>query len=254
MVLLPERNLHGVVNPSLTAYKQRDITAYLYGSFFGGLFMDFAAARRKMVASQIRTSEVTDPVVVEAMGAVSRELFLPLANRPFAYIDEDIALGKGRYLMEAAVLAKLLQLADVQTTDKALVVGAGYGYSAAVLARLAQSVTALESDSALADQAAKVLNDVAPGQVKVVKGDLKSGWPAQSPYDVILVDGAVSSLPVQFKPQLADGGRLVCIVRDGPVGRATLVERSGDSYGAREEFDAMTPILPGFEKQPKFVF
>ncbi len=254
MVLRADRNLRGVVNSAPTAYKQREITAYLYGSFFGGLVMDFAAARRKMVASQIRTSEVTDPIVVEAMGAVPRELFLPLANRPFAYVDEDIALGKGRYLMEAAVLAKLLQLADLQTTDSALVVGAGYGYSAAVLARLVRSVTALESDAAFADQAAKVLAEVAPGQVNVVKGDLKPGWPANSPYDVILVDGAVSSLPVQYKPQLADGGRLVCIVRDGPVGRATLVERSGDSYGSREEFDAMTPILPGFEKQPKFVF
>ena len=216
--------------------------------------MDFAAARRKMVASQIRTSEVSDPVVVEAISAVPRELFVPQAQQAFAYIDEDLAIGKGRYLIEPVVLARLLQLADLQPTDNALVVGAGTGYSAAVLARLVRSVVALESDAGLAALASKVLAGVAPGQVTVVVGDLKAGWPAKSPYDVILVDGAVSTLPVGFKPQLADGGRLVCVVRDGPVGRATLVTRSGDSYGSRQEFDAMTPILHGFEKQPKFVF
>ena len=216
--------------------------------------MDFAVARQKMVASQIRTSEVSDPAVVEAISAVPRELFVPAANQAFAYIDEDLAIGKGRYLIEPVVLARLLQLADLQPTDNALIVGAGYGYSAAVMARLVRSVVALESDAALAAQAVKVLADVAPGQVTVVTGDLKAGWPAKSPYDVILVDGAVSALPVGFKPQLADGGRLVCVVRDGPVGRATLVTRAGDSYGSRQVFDAMTPVLPGFEKQPKFVF
>lgn len=216
--------------------------------------MDFAAARRKMVASQIRTSEVTDPAVIEALGAVPRELFVSGAGRAFAYIDEDLALGKGRFLIEPVVLARLLQLADLQPTDHVLVVGAGLGYSAAVMARLVRSVVALEKDKALADQAAKVLAEVAPGKVSVVVGELKAGWPAKSPFDVILVDGAVSALPVGFKPQLADGGRLVCVVRDGPVGRATLITRAGDSYGSRQEFDAMTPILPGFEKQPKFVF
>lgn len=215
--------------------------------------MDFAAARRKMVASQIRTSEVTDPVVVEAMGAVPRELFVPAASRAFAYIDEDIALGKGRYLIESVVLARLLQLADLQATDTALIIAAGTGYSAAVMSRLVASVTALESDAALSGIAKTALAQVAP-QVNVVNGDLKTGYPKNSPYDVILVDGAVSELPNGLKPQLADGGRLVCIVRDGPVGRAMLITRSGDSYGARPEFDAMTPVLPGFEKQPKFVF
>lgn len=216
--------------------------------------MDFAAARKKMVVSQIRTSEVTDPVVVDAMGAVARELFVPLPNRAFAYIDEDIQLGRGRYLIEPVVLAKLLQLADLQPTDTALVVGAGTGYSAAVLAQLVSSVTALEADPALADQAAQTLAQVAPGRTKVVRGELKAGWPAGSPYDVILIDGAVSTLPANLKPQLADGGRLVCVVKDGPVGRATLVTRAGDFYGSRQEFDAMTPLLPGFEQPAKFVF
>lgn len=215
--------------------------------------MDFAAARKKMVASQIRTSEVTDPAVVEAMGAVPRELFLAEEKRGFAYLDEDLAIGKGRYMMEPQVLARLVQLADPQLTDKALVIGAGTGYAAAVLAQLVQSVTALESDESFIDCAKAVLAQVAPN-VSLASGDLKGGWPAGSPYDIILIDGAMSALPNNLKAQLADGGRLVCIVRDGPVGRATLVTRSGDSYGSREEFDAMTPVLPSFQKQPKFVF
>jgi len=215
--------------------------------------MDFAAARKKMVASQIRTSEVTDPAVVEAMGAVPRELFLAEEKRGFAYLDEDLAIGKGRYMMEPQVLARLVQLAEPQPTDKALVIGAGTGYAAAVLAQLVQSVTALESDESFIDCAKAVLAQVA-ANVSLVAGDLKGGWPAGSPYDIILIDGAISALPNNLKPQLTDGGRLVCIVREGPVGRATLVTRAGDSYGSREEFDAMTPVLPSFQKQPKFVF
>jgi protein-L-isoaspartate(D-aspartate) O-methyltransferase len=241
--------LRGVVDLVAAAYK----LPLKRRCYYGGLLMDFAVARRKMVASQIRTNEVTDPLVVAVMSEVPRERFVPPANRDFAYIDEDLAIGKGRYLMEAVVLARLLQLADLQSTDHALVVGAGTGYSAAVMARMVRSVVALESDPAMAEEARKALADVAPG-VTVVVGDLKMGCPDKSPFDVIVVDGAVSAIPNSLKPQLADGGRLVCIVREGPVGRATLLTRAGDSYGSRQEFDAMTPILPGFEKLPKFVF
>src|ERR1700744_909052 len=101
--------------------------------------MDFAAARRTMVATQIKTSAVTDPLVVAALEAVPREAFLPPHMQTFAYIDEDLAVGKGRCVMDPAVLARLLQLADVQPEDRALVVAAGTGYSAAVLARMART-------------------------------------------------------------------------------------------------------------------
>lgn len=216
--------------------------------------MDFAAARRNMVASQIRTNEVTDPLVIEAMEAVPREAFVPEARRDFAYVDEDLPIGNGRHLIEPVALAQLLQLAEVQPGDKALVVGAGSGYSAAVLGYMAKAVVALESNVMLKDLAAKTLAAQSVANVTVAEGDLASGVPAQAPFDVILIDGAVSEIPAPLKRQLADGGRLVAVVRSGPVGRATLVERIGDAYGSRTDFDLVTPFLPEFAPQPKFVF
>lgn len=216
--------------------------------------MDFAAARRNMVASQIKTNRVTDPLVVDAISAVPREKFLPPEQRPFAYVDTDLPIAKGRVIMEPMVLARLLQLADVQTTDNALLVGAGAGYSTAVLARMASSVVALESDAELAARAGKTLAELSVDNAAVVTGDLTKGKPDQGPFDVIFINGAVDAIPEALKTQLADGGRLVCIVREGPVGRATLVTRSGEAYGQRAEFDAATAILPGFAKQPGFVF
>jgi len=216
--------------------------------------MDFAAARRNMVASQIRTNEVTDPLVVAALSEVPREKFVPPAQRGFAYIDEDLPVAKGRFIMEPVVLARLLQMADVQPTDIALIVGAGAGYATAVTARLASSVVALESDAELAAMATKALDELGVDNAAVVIGELKRGCPAQGPFDIILINGAVAEIPDALKQQLSDGGRLVGVVRSGPVGRATLVTRSGSAFGSRQDFDAMTPFLAGFEPAPGFVF
>ncbi len=216
--------------------------------------MDFTAARRTMVDSQIKTGAITDPVVVEAMGAVPRENFLPEARRAVAYADENLAIGKGRFVMEPLVLARLLQLAEVQPTDKALVVGANGGYSAAVLAQMAASVVALDSERDLTVAASSGFAMSGTSNVQVVTGDLVAGYPAGAPYDVIVIGGAVADVPGSLKLQLADGGRLVAIVRNGPVGHGVVYERVGATFGAREVFDAVTPILPGFEKLPKFVF
>ncbi|MBL8628820.1 MAG: protein-L-isoaspartate O-methyltransferase [Rhodospirillaceae bacterium] len=216
--------------------------------------MDFAAARHNMVVSQIKTNRVTDPLVIEAMEAVPREKFLAPEQRQFAYVDEDLPIGKGRVIMEPMVLARLLQLADIQTTDSALLIGAGTGYSTAVLARMASSVVAVESEPDLVAWAAKVLTELSVDNAAVVSGEPTRGKPEQGPFDVIFINGAVSSVPEALKNQLADGGRLVAIVAEGPVGRATLITRSGNAFGHRTEFDAATPVLPGFQKQPGFVF
>ncbi|MBL8643779.1 MAG: protein-L-isoaspartate O-methyltransferase [Rhodospirillaceae bacterium] len=216
--------------------------------------MDFAAARRNMVASQIKTNRVTDPLVIEAISEVPREKFLAPEQRNFAYVDDDLPIGKGRVIMEPMVLARLLQLADVQTSDNALLIGAGTGYSTAVLARMASSVVAVESDPDLAARASKILTELPVDNAAVVSGDLARGKPEQGPFDVIFINGAVATIPDGLKNQLADGGRLVGIVADGPMGRATLVTRSGNAFGHRTEFDAATPILPGFQKQTGFVF
>lgn len=216
--------------------------------------MDFAAARRNMVASQIKTNRVADPLVIEAMGHVPRERFLPLEQRQFAYVDEDLSIGQGRVIMEPMVLARMLQLADIQTSDTAMVIGAGAGYSTAVLARMASSVVAVESDTTLAARAAKTLTELSVDNAAVVTGDLLRGKPEQGPFDVIFINGAVDLIPDALKHQLADCGRLVCVVREGPIGRATLVTRNGSAYSQRQEFDAATQVLPGFEKQSVFVF
>lgn len=216
--------------------------------------MDFAAARRNMVASQIKTNRVSDPLVIEAMGAVPRERFLPTEQRQFAYVDEDLPIGHGRVIMEPMVLARLLQLADVQPGDNALVIGAGTGYSTAVLAYMASSVVAVESDPALAASAAQTLSELNVDNAAVVTGDFQRGKPEQGPFDIIFINGAVDFIPEALTQQLSDGGRLVCIVREGPIGRATLVTRSGTAFGRRQDFDAATSVLPGFMKQPGFVF
>ena len=135
-----------------------------------------------------------------------------------------------------------------------IVVGAGTGYSAAVLARIAQSVVVLENDTGFADKASKIMTELVIPNVTVVRGDLASGVPAKAPFDVILIDGAVSEIPAALKGQLADGGRLVGVVRSGPLGRATLVSRAGDAFGSRADFDLIMPFLPEFAPQPKFVF
>ncbi len=216
--------------------------------------MDFDLARRNMVASQIRTNEVTDPLVINAVGLVPRERFLPTTQQSQAYVDEDVAVADGRWLMEPMVAARLLQLADVQKSDHALVCPCGSGYLAAVLAHMAGSVVAVEVEGPVRDGAAKLLADLGADTVAVVTGTVKEGCPGQSPFDVIVMDGAVSAIPPTILEQLADGGRCVAVVQNGPIGRATLVQRTGDAFGTRAEFDASVPVLPEFKAEAVFAF
>ncbi|NKB45100.1 MAG: protein-L-isoaspartate O-methyltransferase [Alphaproteobacteria bacterium] len=216
--------------------------------------MDFELARRNMVASQVRTNEVTDPLVIDAIGEVPREKFLPAARQSLAYVDEDLEVATGRWLMEPMVAARLLQLADVQRTDHVLVLPCGTGYIAAVLAHMAGSIVAAEEDGPTKESAAKLLAELGADTVAVVSASVAEGCPGQAPYDVIVFDGAVSEIPEGIQQQLADGGRLVAVVQTGPVGRATLIQRTGDAFGRRTEFDASVPLLPEFSAKPAFVF
>ena len=217
--------------------------------------MNFAAARRNMVENQIRTNRITDPVVIAAMSEVPREAFLPDPLRSIAYIDEDIPLGNGRYLMEPLVVAQLLQAVEVQAEDLVLEIGCATGYASAVSARMAIAVVALESDPALAEQATAVLAELHQDAVAVVVGDLRAGYPRQAPFNVILFSGAVEEVSPAILDQLADGGRLAAVVRaDGGLGHGTLFTRHGEAVSRRPVFDAATPLLPGFEKAPSFTF
>jgi protein-L-isoaspartate(D-aspartate) O-methyltransferase len=214
---------------------------------------DFAAARRHMVDGQVRTQDVTDLRITTAMLDVPRERFVPPEKAGLAYLDLDVPLSAApatRRLLKPMVLAKLIQEASPAGNERVLDVACGTGYSSAVLAELAAEVIALDDDAALTRQAE---NNLA-GRAKVVTGPLVAGWPADAPYNVILINGAVEVVPQTLLSQLADGGRLVCVVGGALPGRATLYVRSGGEVGRRPLFDATAPLLPAFAKAPAFVF
>lgn len=217
--------------------------------------VDFAAARLNMVESQLRTNKVTDPRLLDAFGTVPRELFVPEPLRGIAYIDEDVALGGERFVMEPRVLARLLQAAEPGPDDIALDLGCGSGYATAILSRLVATVVALEDDATLAAAANRTLEKLEIDNAVVVEGRLTEGYPRQAPYNVILLDGAVSEVPPAIADQLAEGGRLVTVVSVGAgLGRATLMRRDGGTVSSRVLYDASVPVLPGFEAVPGFVF
>ena len=217
--------------------------------------VDFAAARLNMVESQLRTNKVTDLRLLGAFETVPRELFVPEPLRGIAYIDEDVALGGGRFVMEPRVLARLLQAAQPGPEDVALDLGCGSGYATAILSRLVATVVALEDDAALATAVNRTLGELEIDNAVVVEGRLTEGYPKQAPYNVILLGGAVAEVPAAIADQLAEGGRLVTVVSAGlGLGRATLMRRDGGVISSRVLYDAALPVLPGFEAAPGFVF
>jgi len=217
--------------------------------------VDFATVRMNMVESQLRTNKVTDQRVLEGFETVPRERFVPERLKSLAYIDEDLRISGNRYMMEPMVLARLMDWADLQPSDVVLVVGAGSGYSLAILARIVATAVGLESDAELAKQGESRLQELGVDNAVMIQGEMSKGYAKQGPYDVILINGAVGEVPKTLTDQLTDGGRLVTVVRsDTGPGRAMLMERWGDAVGRRTLFDANTPILPGFERQVGFVF
>jgi len=219
---------------------------------------DFSELRIKMVDGQVRTTDVTSAPLLEALLSVPREVFVSDRQRDLAYIDADVRIADGthgaRYLMEASPLAKLMQLAEISPTDSALDVGCGSGYASAILSRLARSVVALESDSALAQTAASTLSGLGCGNVTVVQGALAQGHAAKAPYDVIFVGGSVENVPAPLLDQLAEGGRLVAVEGQGNSGVARLFFKAGGVVTGRWAFNAAIKPLPGFEREHAFEF
>ena len=232
--------------------------------------VDFRAVRRAMVDGQVRTSDVTNLDLIDAMLDIPREAFVPERLAAFAYLDLDLALptsdGVARYLLKPVVTAKLIQAADIGVKDRVLVVGSATGYSAAVVSRLAAAVVALEQDPGLADMAQTVLRRLGFVTVAPVTGRLVGGWAGAAPYDVILVEGGAETIPDALFAQLSEGGRLVAVVYggqgeaqmdgqvEGKVGKAKLFRSVRGEVGGRPLFDSTAPLLPGFGKAPAFVF
>ena len=215
---------------------------------------DFAAARHHMVQNQLEPNRVSDMRVTGAMEAVPRERFVPEAMAGVAYLDEDIEIAPGRYLMEPMVFARMLQSASCDGGEIALDVGCVTGYSAAVLASLVGTVVAVEADEELAAKATENLTALEADNAVVMVGEHTAGYAEQGPYDIIMIEGQVPQVPSALSDQLAEGGRLIAVIGTGNVGRLVRVTRSGDNLLQEELFDAMLPPLTGFDQPAGFVF
>jgi protein-L-isoaspartate(D-aspartate) O-methyltransferase len=221
---------------------------------------DFALQRRMMVDGQLRTFDVTQHEVITAFLAVPREAFLGPRQQNIAYVDRTLPLPgtdpekRPREMMNPMVLARMIQAAQPLPGAKALVVGAGTGYAAAVLASMGCEVVALESEPSLAAEARRRLPEAGAPGVTVVEGALANGHRAGAPYDIILIDGAYLVEPAEVLAQLADGGKLVGVKGEGRAGRALLYRRSGEALSSRPVFDAAAPVLDEFRPEPAFVF
>lgn len=215
---------------------------------------DTTQARRMMVDGQVRPSDVTNLDVLGAMLEVPREVFVPPALSGQAYLDCDLPISEGRALLKPMVLAKIIQSAQVGSDDHVLDIGCGTGYSAAILAKLAGSVVALEEDAALARQAQTALAATGAGSVVVATGPLTAGWPAAAPYDVILFEGATEIVPEPLGRQLKPDGRIVAIFGRSPASKCVVYRMIDGRLVGRAIFDAAAPVLPGFVAPAVFVF
>ncbi|MCW1917827.1 protein-L-isoaspartate O-methyltransferase [Rhodobacter sp. KR11] len=208
---------------------------------------DFASRRVTMVDTQVRPQDVTKFPIIAAMLAVPREAYVPAAAREAAYVGQNVTLAPGRVALEPRSLAKLLDALDVNQGETALVIAAGYGYAAAVLADMGAKVTALESDATMAEAARANLGALA----QVVTGPLAEG--VKGGFDLILIEGAIEALPPAIAAQLNEGGRIGAIFMEGPLGIGRIAHKLDGKIGWRQVFNATAPVLPGFEAPRAFV-
>ena len=219
--------------------------------------VDFAQARRMMVDSQLRTFDVNDISLLDAMDKVPRERFVIPGREAFAYIDQDLLVSDAperRFMLTPMVLARMIQALEIVPGTRVLDVACGLGYSSAVLCEVGADVVALESNDELASAARERLAGLDARNVTVVSGPLDRGHPEGAPYQAILINGAVEVGPDALLQQLAEGGRLVCVQGRGRSAEATLYVRAGQAFGQRGLFDAAAPVLAAFEAEAGFVF
>ncbi len=207
-------------------------------------------SRINMVHNQILPNKITSQPLVEALTSIPREHFAPRDLKSVAYLDSDLPLGNKRYLINPMVLSRLIQEADITSDSVVLDIACGSGYSTAILATLAHKVIALEEDNELAATAKSALNQLGITNTIIISADLTNGHPDGGPYDAIIINGAVSKVPQGILDQLADGGRLACVIAVTPhIGYAVLYERQGDTFLQRRLFDASVATLAAFKER-----
>lgn len=216
--------------------------------------MDFVRARDFMVESQVRTADVTDTRILHAMRTLPRERFVPAAKRTIAYADLEVEVAQGRTLMRPRDLAKLIMHLAPQANDRALEIAGATGYGAAVLAACCKDVIALDPNPDLSFAAQAALESAGVANAKAVSTAAVDGWRDEAPYDIILLNGAAEFVPDAWLAQLAPGGRLGVIVRQGAAGTARIYTRAADATAYRSAFDAAPPIAPGLANPPAFAF
>ena len=205
-----------------------------------------------MVDTQVRPSDVTLFPIIEAMLTIPRERFVPNRLREAAYLGENLPIGPGRTILEPRTLAKMLNALEIGPTDLVLDLGTGFGYSAAVLAWMAQAVVAVEPEEPLAAEAEAALADAGIDNAVIHVGPLAEGAPKHGPYDAIAIQGAVSVLPDAITDQLAEGGRIACIFFEDRLGTCRIGVKADGYVSWRFAFNASAPVLPGFDRKPEF--
>lgn len=217
--------------------------------------MEFEVARRRMVDNQVRPNDVTSLEIINALGTVPREAFLPAKWRSQAYVERELPISEGRTLITARDFAKLLSAARPATTDIALDVACGGGYSSAVLSRLVEMVVATEADEAATNKAEATLEAAEVSNAAVVTGNPITAAGGQGPYDLILVAHVIEETPQALLDQLKVGGRLATILRSDGVSRGVTFVRTRDTFTQKYHFDAQARhVIPEFARAPTFVF
>lgn len=213
---------------------------------------DFATRRRMMVDTQVRPSDVTKFPIIEAMLTVPREMFVPGDAIEAAYVSENIPLADNRVVLEPRTFAKMLDALNLTNDDLVLDIGPGLGYSAAVIARIAEAVVAVEADAGLAREAETLLSEANADNVIVHQGPLADGAAEHGPYDAIIVEGGVEALPEALTDQLKDGGRIVCLFIESALGVVRIGYKVDGAVSWRFSFNAGAPVLDGFERAEAF--
>lgn len=216
--------------------------------------IDFQQSREAMINGQLRPNKVGSADVIAAIRAVPREMFVPKSKRTMAYVDEDIEIAQGRWLMEPTVFGRLLEAAKVKSTDAVLDIGALTGYSTSVFSHLANVVVGIEQSAKMVARANALLTELELGNAAVVEGALVQGYAKEAPFDVIYIGGAVERIPHALIDQLADGGRLVAVQIKNGVGRAVLGTKIAGTFGLKDFMDAQCPVLEQFVLPDTFSF